>query len=98
MKDLETAKRHYERIFSEFREQARWEDYLNKGHVCWCMGNIQEAIGLYHEYAERYVSDSPKVTDALAPFNSDARVLMKNGKSASDIALMHDLIERSLHR
>lgn len=96
MGDYDTADRYYTRILEENVTEARWEDFLNKGHICWLKGNTTEALSFYHEYARRYATGNPQATDALAPYDEDAHVLQERGKSSSDIALMHDLIERSL--
>ena len=94
--DITLAHRYYERILNEHRSEARWEDYLNAGHVAWCEGDIVRALPLYHEYTSRYLMANREAKDALTPFDQDAEVLVALGKSNTDIALMHDLIASSI--
>lgn len=91
--DIAQATTYYKRILKEHRQEARWEDYLNAAHALWCSGNIREALPLYHEYTTRYLMANREAKDALSPFDQDAPVLASLGKSDSDIALMHDIIE-----
>ena len=90
MGDLVVAKRYYERLLTN--PQAKWEDYLNMGHVHWLSGETAQALPLYHEYVRRYATSNPKSTDLMIPFDQDFEVLRQLGKSATDIAIMRDLI------
>ena len=94
--DNDVAHRYYTRIIEEETRSAKWEDYLNMGHVEWLMGNIKEAINIYKEYVKRYVVANPEVKDALEPFMADSVLLQEKGISTTDLSLMHDIIERSL--
>lgn len=96
MKDLELAHRYYHRILDEEPLSSRWEDYLNLGHTEWLKGHLIEALDLYHQYVSKYVISQPEVKDALAPFDQDAKTLLKLGITPSDIQLMHDLIASTL--
>ena len=90
MGDFVVAKRYYERLLTN--PQAKWEDYLNMGHVHWLSGETAQALPLYHEYVRRYATSNPKSTDLMIPFDQDFEVLRQLGKSATDIAIMRDLI------
>lgn len=100
MGDHPLALRYYNRIIDETQAQSKWEDYLNAGHVHWLQGNVTKALNYYAEYAHRYLTFQDKKatqgTNALAPFLSDAPILLELGKSKTEISLMHDLIEAQL--
>ena len=87
----ETALRYYQKIFQSVGAST-WEDYLNAGHVAWITGDMTYALSLYQEYIKRYLTDDPKITDSLAPFDDDCDLLREAGKSARDISLMRELL------
>lgn len=94
----DTALRYYKKIYNT-PNAATWEDYLNGGHTSWLLGDMQSALTLYHQYIKRYLTDDPKITDSLTPFDKDAPELMLHGKKQREIDLMHELImhnEKSL--
>ena len=91
-KDYALAYQYYGRILTDYRAEAKWEDYLNAAHVAWLENEISRAITLYREYMHRYITATPNTKNALEPFEQDAHILIEHGKSATDIALMHDLI------
>ncbi len=93
--DFVRARRYYDRLLSS-PSDARWEDYLNCGHVAWLQGDTAEALSLYLSYARKYASAEPAAKDALAPFNHDAEALARLGISAPEQALMHDLIQKNI--
>lgn len=87
----DTAIRYYRKIFNT-PGAANWSDYLNGGHTAWLMNDMTSALAFYHQYIKRYLTDDPKITDALEPFDNDRALLRDLGKSATDVALMHDII------
>lgn len=87
----DTAMRYYRKIFNT-PGAATWNDYLNGGHTAWLMNDMTSALTFYHQYIKRYLTDDPEITDALEPFNKDIPMLRDLGKSAIDVALMHDMI------
>lgn len=90
-KKYETAARYYKKLFNT-PGAAIWEDYLNCGHVTWLMGDTTTALTFYHQYIKRYLTDDPKITNALEPFSKDEQTLLDHGKSAREISLMYELI------
>lgn len=87
---MELAHKYYEKLIDS--PYARWQDYLRAGHVAWCMLQTPKAIELYRGYIKRYLTDDPKITDALTPFNEDHALLLALGKKPDEIALMHDIL------
>ncbi len=87
----EQAMKYYVKLMES--TDARWQDYLNAGHTAWMQGNTARAIELYKGYIRRYLTDDPKITDALTPFNEDNELLLSLGKKQHEIDLMHDLLE-----
>lgn len=87
---LEQALRYYRKLMDS--PSARWQDYLNAAHTTWLMGDTPGAISLYRGYIQRYLTDDPKITDALTPFNESANLLLSLGKTQHEIDLMHDIL------
>lgn len=88
----EQALRYYQLLLDS--TSARWQDYLNAGHATWMQGNTSQAIALYREYIKHYLTDDPKITDALTPFNADTQLLLTLGRTQHEIDLMHDILEQ----
>lgn len=87
----DTAMRYYKKLYNTVGA-ATWEDYLNGGHVAWITGDTTTAIIFYHQYVKRYLTDDPKIVDALTPFDNDCEMLQEAGKTLRDICLMRELI------
>jgi tetratricopeptide (TPR) repeat protein len=81
----EQAMRFYDRIIEK---DGVASDYLNAGHVAWCLGDRKKAIELYAGSCELAGSKAL----FLDLFNKDKEYLVKKGISEYDIALMYDLI------
>lgn len=96
MHDLKLAQRYYDRILSEARSEIHWEDYINVGHTLWCTGDTIRAVEFYSKGTKHYLTANPEAKDALQPYDEDANVLLDLGKTKSDIAIMHDLIAKSI--
>ncbi len=88
----EQALKYYHKLFDS--PNARWQDYLRAGHAAWVQGDTKEAIELYRNYIRRYLTDDPKITDSLTPFNEDNALLLSLGKTQHEIDIMHDILER----
>ena len=88
----EQALRYYTKLIKS--SAARWQDYLNAGHSAWLMGDTQQAVTLYKGYIQRYLTDDPRITDSLTPFNNDNQLLLTLGKTQHEIDLMHDILEK----
>ena len=89
----EQALRYYGKIMAT--TAVRWQDYINAGHAAWVQGNTPKAIEYYKEYLRHYLTDDPKITDALTPFNKDNELLLSLGKKQHEIDIMHDIILNS---
>lgn len=87
----EQALKYYRKVLDS--TAARWQDYLNAGHTAWVMGNTSQAVDFYKGYISHYLTDDPKITDALSPFNEDNELLLSLGKQQYEIDLMHDIIQ-----
>lgn len=81
----EQAMKYYDKIMTK---NGVAPDYLNAGHVAWCLGNRTKALELYTRSCEL----SGSKTLFLDIFNKDKECLVKNGINEYDIALMYDLI------
>lgn len=83
---LDQAMKYYQKILET---KGIATDYLNAGHVTWCMGNMKEAIALYKEAFK--LSDNAAQFQKL--FDNDKEYLLANGIDEYDIALVSDLIQ-----
>ena len=90
-KKYETAVRYYTKLLC-IPGAPQWEDYLNGGHTAWITGDIPQAMSLYHQYIKHYLTDDPKITDALEPFDNDESLLVEAGKSRREIRLMREML------
>lgn len=87
----EQAMKYYQKVMET--TAARWQDFLNAGHAAWVLDDTPKAIELYRGYIKRYLTDDPKITDALTPFNDDNALLLSLGKKQHEIDIMHDILE-----
>lgn len=84
----EQAGRYYGQIVAG---QPTADDYLNAGHAAWLRGDVVAAVELYRLSLK--TAGKP-----LAPtdfFDADAAVLHRLGKTATDLHLMLDLVNRT---
>ena len=91
-KKYDTAMRYYTKLF-RIPLATRWEDYLNGGHVAWITGDMPRALSLYHQYVKHYLTDDPKIKDALEPFDNDYALLAAAGKTQREIKLMREMLQ-----
>ena len=96
-KDYAASLQHYTRLLATPVKGNRWEDHLRMGHALWLNGNIGDAARHYTQAVRGFLSSHPHSTRALAPLLAETSVLEEAGKNSTDIALMHDLVQRGLN-
>ncbi|MBP1613850.1 MAG: Tetratricopeptide 1 repeat-containing protein [Bacteroidetes bacterium] len=79
------AIKYYEKAIEK---SPLWQDFLNAGHVFWCMGKINKAIEMYSE-AKTLCANQPLF---LELFHENRVQLVKQGVNEDDIPLMLDLL------
>lgn len=83
---LEEAQKYYEKILGK---SPITTDYLNAGHVAWCMGNIKNTVDNYRQ-ALALCKDKEEF---IMLFQGDTNELILKGIDADSIPLMLDLID-----
>lgn len=78
---------YYDKIINE--DQATSQDYMNRGHVFLCAGQIADAINSYRES----LSLEGNIDSFRKAFANDARHLNAQGISNDDIALVIDSLQ-----
>ena len=81
-----TAKKYFEKVI---KKEPSADDFLNLGHVEWCMGNAKAAIENYKVAKEKAKNDKTWLSDQ---FKNDKTYLEKHGIESLDIKLMEDYI------
>ncbi|WP_016777601.1 tetratricopeptide repeat protein [Anaerophaga thermohalophila] len=81
---LEQAKKYGLKPMDENPTQ---HDYMNMGHIVWCLGERQEALEWYLKSIRHKNSSLKEFTDA---FNEDKEILLKHGVDVSDVPIMLD--------
>lgn len=84
--NTDKALAYYDKIIAEDKPTA--QDYLNRGHVMLCTGNIPEAISNYTSSLSLEICQE----DFRDAFFSDKQVLGDKGISTDDMALLIDAI------
>jgi tetratricopeptide (TPR) repeat protein len=87
---LETAKKYLERLIAE---DANKYDFMNLGHVEWCLGNRQEAIRNYKLSVNR---NDNNLKLFMTSFAEDKHHLVKLGIDELEIPLMVDYLKYQL--
>lgn len=64
-------------------------DYMNAGHIAWCLGNVSKAVGFYKLSNLTYADTADTF---LKVFNEDKQHLLTNGVDADEIPLMLDAL------
>jgi len=90
MGKLESSKKYYQKL-SE-KELTKY-DFINFGHVEWCLGNRKEAIKLYKKSIKQKDNSFELF---LTTFNDDKEHLLKHGIIPDDIPIMLDYLQYSL--
>ena len=89
---LEAAKKYFKKVL---KTESNNHDYLNLGHVEWCLGNKAEAINNYKEALKASQFNFDWFT---AEYLTDSKHLIKNGIEQIDIPLMLDFIKMSIEK
>lgn len=87
---LENAKKYYERLIED---QANKYDFMNMGHVEWCLGNRKAALKNYKLSVNRGDNNFKSFQQG---FDEDKQYLVKNGIDPSEIPLMLDYLKYQL--
>lgn len=87
---LDNAKKYLKKLVEK---DAGKFDYMNLGHVEWCLGNKETAIENYIKSIKQKDNDLERF---LSSFKGDERFLLKNGVKEDDIPLMIDYLQYKL--
>ncbi|MBN2520609.1 MAG: tetratricopeptide repeat protein, partial [Bacteroidales bacterium] len=87
MGKFEPAKKYMEKVI---KKENNKNDYLNLGHIEWCMGNKQTAIENYKKAVKKSEYDFEWFDNE---YKNDSKYLIKHGINAIDIPLMLDFIK-----
>lgn len=87
---LENAKKYYERLIED---QANKYDFMNMGHVEWCLGNTSSAIKNYKLSVNRGDNNFKSFQQG---FDEDKKHLLANGVDEAEIPLMLDYLKYQL--
>ncbi|RLD55740.1 MAG: hypothetical protein DRJ05_12470 [Bacteroidetes bacterium] len=87
---LDTAKSYYLRLMER---EANKYDYMNLGHVEWCLGNRKAALKNYKLSVNR---EDNNMKLFLAGFEEDKSILIKHGIDTKEIPLMLDYLKYML--
>ncbi len=88
--DFEEASSFYQKII---KKDPNKYDYMNLGHVEWCLGNRMAALNNYKLSIRQKDSNLELF---LAGFNADQEYLVKHGVAVRDIPLMLDYLKYTL--
>lgn len=84
---FEKAKEYYERLM---KSEANKYDFMNLGHVEWCLGNQKAAI---KNYKLSLSSEDNNLKAFMASFNEDKKYLLEYGIDPFEITLMMDYLK-----
>ncbi|MCF8369558.1 MAG: hypothetical protein K9G76_10985 [Bacteroidales bacterium] len=87
---IELAKTYFDRLI---KEDANKYDFMNMGHVEWCLGNPEAAIKNYKLSINR--SDN-NIKLFMTGFEEDHKHLVKNGVDPEEIPLIIDYLKYNL--
>jgi len=87
---FETAKKYFEKVVGSVGNK---NDYLNLGHVEWCMGDKKSATREYLTSLKAASGDFKWFSKAML---EDSRYLIKHGISPMDIPLIIDYLRMSV--
>lgn len=88
--DFESASAYYHQIISKDPNKY---DFMNMGHVNWCMDDRMAALSNYRLSIRQKDND---LEQFLAGFDADQTYLMKHGITSKEILLMLDYLKYSL--
>jgi tetratricopeptide (TPR) repeat protein len=81
---MEQARKYCEKAIDENPTQ---HDFMNMGHITWCMGNRKEALNWYLQSIRHKDASLKEFPGAFA---EDQPILIKHGVDAADIPIMLD--------
>jgi len=84
---LETAKKYFLKLIES---EANKYDFMNLGHVEWCLGNRQAAL---KNYKLSINSSDNNLNLFMTGFEEDKELLIKNGVDPEEIPLMLDYLK-----
>jgi tetratricopeptide (TPR) repeat protein len=84
---LETAKKYFEKLISK---EDNKNDFMNLGHVQWCLGDKQKAI---ENYSLSIRKSNLDFNWFARVFEEDSKYLIKQGINSFDIPLMIDYLK-----
>jgi len=87
---FDVAKKYFEKILNK---EGNKYDFINLGHVEWCMGNMQKAI---ENYKRSIQEEDNNFEWFVACFNEDIKHMEKHGIDPLDLPLMLDYLKYSL--
>jgi len=90
--NLDQSKKYYNKLF---KEEVSIYDYINFGHVEWCLGNPVEAINMYKK---SIIHEENNLENFLMTFNDDRKFLLQNGVNQDDIPIVLDFLQYSLNQ
>jgi tetratricopeptide (TPR) repeat protein len=85
--NFEKSKAYYERLMEN---EANKYDFMNLGHVEWCLGNRKAAL---KNYKLSLSSDENNMKLFMAGFEEDKKYLMKSGIETREIDFMLDYLK-----
>jgi len=88
---LDQSKKYYLKLFEE---EVSIYDYINYGHVEWCLGNSVEAI---NNYKKSIIHEENDLENFLLTFKDDRKYLLQNGVNQDDIPIVLDYLQYSLN-
>ncbi|WP_462317967.1 tetratricopeptide repeat protein [Marinilabilia sp.] len=68
-------------------ENPTHHDFMNMGHICWCMGKRKEALDWYSKSIHHQDSS---LKEFISAFIEDRTILLKHGVVAADMPIMLD--------
>ena len=84
---LEESKKYYSKLF---KHEANKYDYINFGHVEWCLGKKKEAIELY---AKSIREKDNNLKLFMESFHDDEPILIQKGIDQDEIPIMLDYLQ-----
>ena len=85
--NFDTARKYFEKAI---RKEASKNDYVNIGHIDWCMGDKKNAI---ENYKKALIKSGADFEWLATVFDQDQKYLMKYGIREFDIPLMIDYLK-----
>ncbi|MCH7658310.1 MAG: tetratricopeptide repeat protein [Bacteroidetes bacterium] len=84
---LKESKKYYTKLF---KYEANKYDYMNFGHVEWCLGKKKEAIELYVKSIQEKDNNLKLFMEA---FHDDEQILIQKGIDPDEIPIMLDYLQ-----